>query len=132
MIVYVESSAAVKLFGLEPEADALVGYLDELAGDAATTLVSSAILETEVRRAAVRAELAQSRATAILDRFEVVELDRSVYTAAGVLPGRQLRSLDALHIAAAFKVDADVMVSYDARQIAAAEAAGLRALSPGS
>ncbi|MES1169139.1 MAG: type II toxin-antitoxin system VapC family toxin [Leifsonia sp.] len=130
MIVYVESSAAVKLFGLEPEADALVGYLDELAGDAATTLVSSAILETEVRRAAVRAELAQSRATAILDRFEIVDLDRSVYTAAGVLPGRQLRSLDALHIAAAFKVDAEVMLSYDTRQIAAAQAAGLRTLSP--
>jgi predicted nucleic acid-binding protein len=132
VIVYVESSAAVKLFGLEPESDALVSYLDELADETATTLVSSAILETEVRRAAVRAGLAQSRATAILDRFEIVEFGRSVYTAAGVLPGRQLRSLDALHIAAAFKVDADVMLSYDMRQIAAADAAGLRTVSPGS
>jgi predicted nucleic acid-binding protein len=130
LIIYVESSAAVKLFGLEREADALVSYLDELADDAETTLVSSPILETEVRRAAVRVELAQSRATAILDRFDIVDLDRSVYTSAGVLPGGNLRSLDALHIAAAFKVDAELMLTYDKRQIAAAEAAGLRTLSP--
>jgi predicted nucleic acid-binding protein len=130
LIVYVESSAAVKLFGRERESDALVSYLDELAADADTVLVSSPLLETEVRRAAVRAGLAQSRATAIIDRVAILELDRSVYTAAGVLPGSGLRSLDALHVAAAFKVDAELMLTYDTRQIAAAEAAGLRTLSP--
>jgi hypothetical protein len=35
-----------------------------------------------------------------------------------------------LHVAAALRVDADVIVRYDARQIAAAEAARLRTLSP--
>jgi predicted nucleic acid-binding protein len=130
LIVYVESSAAVKLFGRERESDALVSYLDGLAADADTVLVSSPLLETEVRRAAVRAGLAQSRATAIIDRVAILELDRSVYTAAGVLPGSGLRSLDALHVAAAFKVDAELMLTYDTRQIAAAEAAGLRTLSP--
>jgi predicted nucleic acid-binding protein len=130
LIVYVESSAAVKLFGRDRESDALVSYLDGLAADADTVLVSSPLLETEVRRAAVRAGLAQSHATAIIDRVAILELDRSVYTAAGVLPGSGLRSLDALHVAAAFKVDAELMLTSDTRQIAAAEAAGLRTLSP--
>jgi predicted nucleic acid-binding protein len=131
LIIYVESSAAVKLLGMEPEAEPLARYLDDLASDEGTSLVSSLILETELRRAAVRAEVAQPRVTAILDRFELVDLDRSVFTSAGVLPGKKLRSLDALHIAAAFKIDADVMLTYDKRQIAAAEAVGLRTHSPG-
>ncbi|MEJ1231223.1 MAG: hypothetical protein WDM88_12165 [Galbitalea sp.] len=41
-----------------------------------------------------------------------------------------LRSLDALHIAAALGVNADVMVSYDHASSTRAEAAGLRVHSP--
>jgi len=130
VIVYVESSAAVKLLFREAETDALATFLDDVAADPQASLVSSTILETELRRAAVRAEAAQPSVTAILDRVDIVDLDRSVFTSAGTLPGGQLRSLDTLHIAAALKVDADIMVSYDARQIAAAEAAGLRTRSP--
>ncbi|WP_142060425.1 PIN domain-containing protein [Pseudonocardia kunmingensis] len=51
------------------------------------------------------------------------------YREAGLLPGRHLRSLDALHVAAALRRDADVMLSYDHRQLAAADAVGLRTLS---
>ena len=130
MIIYVETSAAAKLLGREAETDALMDALDGLADDPEIHLVSSPILETELRRVAVRAELDQPSVTAILDRFEIVGLDRSVFTTAGTLPGRHLGSLDALHIAAALKVDADLMLTYDLRQIAAAEAAGLRTLSP--
>ena len=130
MIVYVESSAAVKLLFREDETDALGNFLNGLSADPQVSLLSSTILETELRRAAVRASVAQPSVTAILDRLDIFDLDRSVFTSAGTLPGKQLRSLDALHIAAALRVDADVMVSYDARQIAAAEAAGLRTQSP--
>lgn len=66
----------------------------------------------------------------MLARFDLLETDRSLYREAGLLPGRQLRSLDALHVAAALRVDADVMVSYDRRQVAAAESSGLRVLQP--
>jgi predicted nucleic acid-binding protein len=131
VIIYVESSAAAKLLAREAETNALMDALDRLTEDSSSHLVSSLILETELRRLAVRAELAQPDVTEVLDRFELVDLDRSVFTSAGILPGKHLRSLDALHIAAALKLDADLMISYDARQIAAAESVGLRTLSPG-
>jgi predicted nucleic acid-binding protein len=47
-----------------------------------------------------------------------------------LLPGRNLRSLDALHVAAALRVGADVMITYDTRQADAAGASGLRVESP--
>lgn len=126
MIVYVETSAAAKLLVEEPESSRLASRLDRLATDEAG-IVSHLILETELRRFAVRVDLAQSAVTTLLSRFDLLESDRSLYREAGLLPGRQLRSLDALHVAAALRLDADLMLSYDRRQIAAAHAAGLRA-----
>jgi predicted nucleic acid-binding protein len=68
--------------------------------------------------------------TAILDGIDTFELSRSSFTSAGILPDEDLRSLDALHIVAALRINADVVVSYDQRQLDAAEAAGLRVHSP--
>lgn len=48
----------------------------------------------------------------------------------GLLPGGHLRSLNALHLTAALRVDADIMVTYDQRQADAAETAGLPVLAP--
>lgn len=130
MIVYVESSAAAKLLFREAETEPLKRYLDQLtAGDDA--VVSSLVLETELRRAAVREDVSQSLVTEILDRFDLVEPDRSVFREAGLLSGANLRTLDALHIAIALRVDADIMLTYDQRQIDASHAAGLRTASPG-
>ena len=67
-----------------------------------------------------------------MDRLDVVDLDREVYRQAGLLPGKNLRSFDALHVAVALRAGADVMVSYDARQGAAAEASGLPVVAPGT
>jgi predicted nucleic acid-binding protein len=78
----------------------------------------------------VRVELAQTAMTHLLERFDLVEIDRSLHREAGLLPGRHLRSLDALHLAAALRVGADAMVTYDRRQADAADAAGLLVLAP--
>lgn len=129
MIIYVESSAAVKLVVSEPETAALEDFLDGMH-EAGNTIVSSTLLETEVRRAAARAEVSQVLATEALDRFDLIDLGRAVYSAAGLLPSSNLRSLDAIHVAAALSVSADLVVSYDARQIEAATATGLRVASP--
>jgi len=129
MIVYLESSAAVKLALDEPESEPLARLLNELAVSG-STIVSSYLLETELRRALVRVDLSQARATAVLERITLVELDSEMYRSAGMLPGSALRSLDAVHVAAALIIKADVLVSYDERQIEAAHAAGIRTLSP--
>ncbi len=85
------------------------------------------LLETELRWLAVRVDLTQIAVTHLLERFDLMETDRSLYREAGRLPGRHLRSLDALHLAAALRVGTDVMVTYDRRQ---ADAAGLPVLAP--
>ncbi len=129
MILYIETSAAAKLLVDEPASGRLAVRLDD-AVDSEDALVSSTLLETELRRLAVRVDLAQTAVTHLLERFDLVETDRSLYREAGLLPGRHLRSLDALHLAAALRVDADVMVTYDHRQADAATATGLPVLAP--
>ncbi|MEO7196069.1 MAG: type II toxin-antitoxin system VapC family toxin [Pseudonocardiaceae bacterium] len=129
MILYIETSAAAKLLVEEPASGRLATLLDKAAGQD-DTLFSSMLLETELRRLAVRVELPQAAVTQLLERFDLVETDRSLYREAGLLPGRHLRSLDALHLAAALRVGADVMVTYDHRQADAANTAGLPVLAP--
>ena len=129
MILYIETSAAAKLLVDGPASSRLAARLDG-AVDQDNPLLSSMILETELRRLAVRVDLAQAAVTHLLERFDLMETDRSLYREAGLLPGRHLRSLDALHLAAALRVGADVMVTYDRRQAEAADAAGLPVLAP--
>lgn len=129
MILYIETSAAAKLLVEEPASGRLATLLDKAAGQD-DTLFSSMLLETELRRLAVRVELPQAAVTQLLERFDLVETDRSLYREAGLLPGRHLRSLDALHLAVALRVGADVMVTYDHRQADAANTAGLPVLAP--
>jgi hypothetical protein len=129
VILYIETSAAAKLLVEEPASSQLATRLDN-AVDNGDALLSSMLLETELRRLAVRADLAQAAVTHLLERFDLVESDRSLYRDAGLLSGRQLRSLDALHLAAALRVGADVMVTYDRRQADAAEAVGVPVLAP--
>lgn len=129
MILYIETSAAAKLLVEEPASVRLAARLDGAvaAGD---DLLSSMLLETELRRLAIRVNLAQTAVTSLLERFDLVEIDRSLYREAGLLPDSHLRSLDALHLAAALRVGADVMLTYDHRQAAAADAAGLPVARP--
>ena len=129
MILYIETSAAAKLLVDGPASSRLAARLDG-AVDQDDPLLSSMILETELRRLAVRVDLAQAAVTHLLERLDLMETDRSLYREAGLLPGRHLRSLDGLHLAAALRVGADVMVTYDRRQADAADAAGLPVLAP--
>jgi len=129
VILYIETSAAAKLLVDEPASSRLAARLDSTV-DQDDALLSSMLLETELRRLAVRVDLAQTAVTHLLERFDLMETDRSLCREAGLLPGRHLRSLDALHLAAALRVGADVMVTYDRRQADAADAAGLPVLAP--
>ena len=131
MIAYIESSAAAKLLVSEAASVTLADYLDQLTGGG-SSLISCVLLETELRRLAVRDNLQQLEVTELLDRLDVIDLDREMYREAGLLPETTLRSLDAIHVAAALRAGADVMVTYDVRQTAAAESSGLRVVAPGA
>ena len=61
------------------------------------------------------------------DDFERVELDRRVEAQTlQLLLRHRLRAMDALHIAAATQAGADLFITADRRQAAAAQASGLR------
>ena len=126
MRIYVDTSAAAKLVIQEAESDALARYLD--ASDA--ELASSVLLETELRRMAVRHELSQAAVSEVLDRFDLVDPDHAMFVEAGLLPGKHLRSLDAVHIAVANRIGADAIIAYDTRLCESARAVGMRVVAP--
>lgn len=131
MTVYVDTSAAAKLLVEEPESSAVAGWLDELATSGGV-VVSNVLLETELRRFAVREQLSQVAVTDVLDRLDLVEPDRALFHQAGILPGGTLRSLDALHLATVLRLDAEALLTYDLRLAEAAGSLGVRVVAPGS
>ena len=122
---YLDTSAAAKLLVQESESAALPEWAD------AVELVSSVLLETELRRLAVRTGIPQADVTAVLDRVPLYEVAPSLFHEAGVLPGANLRSLDALHLAVALRLRVNAVVTYDARMAQSARDLGLTVLMPG-
>jgi predicted nucleic acid-binding protein len=126
---YLDTSAAAKLLVDETESDALVAFL-ERALEAGDALGSSRLLETELRRLGIRLAIPQEHVTLVLERLDLLMPDDEVFRTAGLLPGASLRSLDALHVAAALRWGADVVLTYDERQALASRAVGLEVAAP--
>ena len=132
--LYADSSALVKLIVEERESAAL---REQMSG---RDLVSSDLVLAEVPRAihrlaavaAVRRRRFARHLEEVLGGVALVPLDRDTLRRAGAFDRPFLRTLDAIHLAAALDVaDAiDGFVSYDERQIEAARFAGLPVLSP--
>jgi uncharacterized protein len=126
---YVDTSAAAKLVVEEVESDALAAFLDQAIEDG-DTIGSSLLLETELRRLGIRLSIPQERVTLVLERMVLLVPDGDVFRNAGLLPDAALRSLDALHVAAALRWGADCVVTYDERQATAVRSVGLSVASP--
>ena len=127
-VVYVDTSALGALLVERLESDALESWLDQTSD----MLVSSDLLEVELRRLAVREGVDQADVTRLLDGVSIAALDRAVYRSAGLLPMPYLRTLDALHLEAAMRLDATAVLTYDRRLSKAARSVGLRVVAPGT
>jgi len=124
---YLDTSAALKLLVEEDESDALASAIDGTAAD----LVGCWLLETELRRAAMREpSLTQEAVSSLLDGIDLHEVPSSLFREASLLPGANLRSLDALHLATAVRIGVDHLVTYDSRMSDSARAIGLSVLAP--
>ena len=131
-LVYLDSSALVKLVVKEPESDALSAFVAENPA-----VVTSAVAVTEVRRAIARVSSRRSiqdRVRLVLDGVALLAVDADVLERAARLAPAALRTLDALHIASALTVKGDLLafVTYDDRQAAAARKASLPLVRPGA
>lgn len=129
-MLYLDSSAIVKLIVPEPETSALV---EAIRPDPETT--SSVLARVEVLRAVRRTGASPAladRAEAILRRMALVRLDEWVVAAASTLSPRELRPLDAVHLATALSLGRALagFITYDERLASAARAAGLTAQAP--
>lgn len=126
--VYLDSSAIVKLVVREPESAALRRYLRRRR-----PLVSSALARTEVARALLPLGTdAIVRGEAVLNRLDLARVNDRVLTAAGSLLPEDIRSLDAIHLATAQGLGADLarVVTYDERVSRAARGLGLAVAAP--
>ena len=129
-MIYLDSSAVVKLALAEPESAALNGYL---AGRTDQALVSSAVHRSEVLRAIWRAEPgALPRAQRLIRRVSLVSLTHDLLDNAATAPPASLPTTSAIHLASALMIKRDLtaFVCYDRQLSDAAEAAGLPVASP--
>lgn len=132
-MIYLDSSAIVKLIRIEPESPGLRDWLN--ASDEPT--VTSVLAEVEVPRALRRSGPAYLAAMpGVLARISRVEMDASVRATAAAYLTDALRSLDAIHLATAEVLVASgkavsAFVTYDKRQAGAVEAVGIEVRTPG-
>jgi uncharacterized protein len=125
---YLDSSALVKLAVREPESVALLRYLRRRR-----PLVASALARTEVARALLPlGTMAVQRGHDVLARIDLVRINDRVLVAAGAMLPLELRSLDAIHLATASQLGADLarIVTYDDRIAEAARQLGMTVARP--
>lgn len=125
---YLDSSAIVKLAIEEPHSQALRRYLRRRG-----PLVSSALARTEVLRALLyEGDAGLTRGREVLGHINLIRVNDRILGAAGTLLPAELRSLDAVHLATALQLDAEIrqLVTYDETMATAATTVGLRTAAP--
>jgi predicted nucleic acid-binding protein len=131
-VIYLDSSALLKLIFAEAESEALADWLG--AGTPAGALVSSELARVEVLRGCRRADPATlPAARSLLAGLDLIPISGDVVDHAAEIEGTLLRSLDAIHLASAAVVRTALatFVTYDHRLGEAAAAAGLAVTAPG-
>ena len=125
---FLDASAFVKLVAVEPESAELGRWLR------GREVASSDLLRTEGRRAVAHLPApVRRRCDELLEEIPLIRLTPALLDRAGRIPGRRLRSQDAIYLACAERLGDDLagLVSYDQRQRAAAQELGITTVSPG-
>jgi hypothetical protein len=129
-VLYLDSSALVKLAVTEPESAALSQWLAERPN---LIRVSSSIVRVEVPRSIWRASpTALPEGYQVLHRIREILLTEGVLSRAATVRPEALRATGAIHLASALAVRSALtaFVAYDHRLLAAATQAGLPTASP--
>lgn len=129
-MIYLDSSALVKLVFDELESDALSRWLAQRPD---VPKLSSQIATIELLRTCRRRDDgAIGGARQVLDGLDLVPLAGGLVEQASVVGPAGLRTLDAIHLASALSVSEDLMafVVYDTRLGTAAAEAGLEVVAP--
>lgn len=129
-MIYLDTSAVLKLIKPEAESAALQTWLD---GQPQVARVSSRLLRIELMRSVMRTDPSRLiRAHHVLALISVLSID-AVADAAEIVGAPVLRSLDAIHLATAQLLQSELtaFVAYDRRLAEAARLLELPVASPG-
>jgi predicted nucleic acid-binding protein len=132
-VIYLDTSALVKLIRIEAESDDLGDWLDERTQ---IRWITSALAEVELPRA-IRAVAPEGlpAVPSVLARLDRFDIDPVIRSTAASYPDPALRSLDAIHLAtaqvAASTAPLTALVTYDGRLSDAADALGMTTVAPG-
>ena len=127
-VIYLDSSAIVKLVVNEPESAALYNFLVDRR-----PLVSSALARVEVSRAVLSCGSQEQRAAKeVLGWMDLMRISSRILDIAGTLQPDSLRTLDAIHLASAVSLEDTLaeFVCYDRRLSQAAANQGWTVASP--
>jgi hypothetical protein len=127
-IAYLDASAIVKTVIEEPESKALRRFLRTFRIKA-----SAGLARAEVLRAVRRAEPdTVPRAYEALERLLLISVSEDILDSAGLLDPPELRTLDAIHLAAARTLSPQLgaLVTYDQRMAVAAGSLGFPIEAP--
>lgn len=127
MAWYLDTSAFLKLIVAETESAPVRAWIASHE-----RVWSSQLLRTEALRAASRLGVDERSVETALDAVSLVLPGVSTFALAGRLSPRGLRSLDALHLAAALEMGADLegVVTYDHRMAEGARELSVAVVSP--
>jgi len=129
-VIYLDSSALVKLLFEEPESEALSSWLSARAD---LPKLASQVSVIEVVRVCRRVDAeVEPAARRLLAGLDLVPISQAVVEWATQVGSTSLRSLNAIQLATALTVreDLDSVVAYDWRLLEAAESERLPVASP--
>jgi predicted nucleic acid-binding protein len=133
-LLYLESSALVKLVWTEPESDALRALLTKWPDQVSSDLVHVEVVRAARRGRASTTTILEGRAREVIAAVNLLAITEEVLELAAMVEPKGLRSLDAIHLASALVLGSDLgaMVTYDVALASAAREAGIDILSPGT
>ncbi|MDQ2722358.1 MAG: type II toxin-antitoxin system VapC family toxin [Actinomycetota bacterium] len=129
-MIYLDTSVALKAVLAEPESPTVLTWMRERI-DAAEIIVSSRLLRTEMYRVAYREDLPTDQVDLILDKVNLIDLDRLIVDAAAAI-NHHVKTLDAIHLATAVQLieDGIVLCTHDRAKADVGERLGLTVLGP--
>nr|WP_218868534.1 VapC toxin family PIN domain ribonuclease [Pseudoclavibacter chungangensis] len=111
----------------QTETEPLLVRLDQTTAG----LVTSDLLETELRRMAVSEGRDQAKVSTTLDGVSLAALGRATRRSEGFLPIPFVQTLEVLPLEAAIRLEVDAVLTYERRLGRAARELGLDVIAPG-
>lgn len=122
MKYYLDATAMVAMLKFEKRTADLLSVID------GHEILTSELTFTELQRTMLDAGLSLNAIAPLREVVTTFSIEQSVLNLAALFPVRNIRTIDALHIATALSASVDGFISFDKTQLKAAAEAGLNSI----